>query len=642
MAAFPDYQSKNMRYPRYIDSSQMRKVFRKHSKTAQIEELLGKIRIDIDFNHRYAHWIDTDIWLFSFDKVIGNMPPDYALIIDHSIEELLCSSEKAGNAIGKQNVRLLNVVERYIDRILDHIGGTPGEQAEKFRKYFSRMKTDKAESLEEAFQRILFWSSLMWQSGHRLVGLGRLDLILSRFEDQCDEACIEDFILELHRYYSFKSTALLGDIGQIIIVGGLDKSQTYFCNRLTYAFINAVCKLQIPDPKVLLRICSKTPEDLITIAVRSIATGVGSPLLANDERIIPSLSEFGYSDDDAYNYVTSACWEPLSYGNSLEQNNIGNINFAEALYQTIVDEKFLNCSTYEELEDLYCAHLTLITRKITDKILQIIWEPDPLFTLFTKGCLENNKDISDGGAENNNYGLLSVGLANAVDSLVNLKKKIYEEQEYSLSLIHRSWENGDEKYEEIRQILGDQAHSFGHDEEYILKIANRLINTVSRTLEPVRNKFGGRIKFGLSSPGYVVEGEKAGPTFDGRTKGAPTAVHISAQDGVAYTELCSFAAQLNYSGICSNGNVIDFMVSRNLISDNEEAFKKFVIAAIKSGFFEMQMNVLDSGKLKEAKKDPEKYPGLIVRVWGFSAYFKDLPEEYQNVLIKRAEESEKA
>ena len=102
-------------------------------------------------------------------------------------------------------------------------------------------------------------------------------------------------------------------------------------------------------------------------------------------------------------------------------------------------------------------------------------------------------------------------------------------------MIHRSWKNGDEKYEEIRQILGDQAHSFGHDEEYILKIANRLINTVSRTLEPVRNKFGGRIKFGLSSPGYVVEGEKAGPTFDGRTKGAPTAVHISAQDGVAYT-----------------------------------------------------------------------------------------------------------
>jgi len=38
----------------------------------------------------------------------------------------------------------------------------------------------------------------------------------------------------------------------------------------------------------------------------------------------------------------------------------------------------------------------------------------------------------------------------------------------------------------------------------------------------------------------------------------------------------------------------------------------------------------------DAQKHPEKYPNLIVRVWGFSAYFKDLPEEYQDVLIQRA------
>ena len=34
------------------------------------------------------------------------------------------------------------------------------------------------------------------------------------------------------------------------------------------------------------------------------------------------------------------------------------------------------------------------------------------------------------------------------------------------------------------------------------------------------------------------------------------------------------------------------------------------------------------------------FPNLIVRVWGFSAYFNDLPEEYKNLLIERAMESE--
>ena len=75
----------------------------------------------------------------------------------------------------------------------------------------------------------------------------------------------------------------------------------------------------------------------------------------------------------------------------------------------------------------------------------------------------------------------------------------------------------------------------------------------------------------------------------------------------------------------------------------ENNFDKFVDLLMKSilvGFFEMQINVLDSERLIEAKKCPEKYPNLIVRVWGFSSYFHELSEEYQNLLIERALKSE--
>ena len=52
------------------------------------------------------------------------------------------------------------------------------------------------------------------------------------------------------------------------------------------------------------------------------------------------------------------------------------------------------------------------------------------------------------------------------------------------------------------------------------------------------------------------------------------------------------------------------------------------------------MNVVSSKTLLEAREHPEDFPNLIVRVWGFSAYFKDLPREYQDVLIKRALKNE--
>ena len=54
------------------------------------------------------------------------------------------------------------------------------------------------------------------------------------------------------------------------------------------------------------------------------------------------------------------------------------------------------------------------------------------------------------------------------------------------------------------------------------------------------------------------------------------------------------------------------------------------------GFYQIQINVIDSKTLIAAKANPDLYKNLIVRVWGFSAYFNDLPEEYKNLLIQRA------
>lgn len=97
-----------------------------------------------------------------------------------------------------------------------------------------------------------------------------------------------------------------------------------------------------------------------------------------------------------------------------------------------------------------------------------------------------------------------------------------------------------------------------------------------------------------------------------------------------------FASKLDYDGCKFNGNVVDFMASPNFITDNFEKFTDFLEISTRIGYFQMQMNVVDSKTLMEAKKNPELHPNLIVRVWGFSAYFNDLPLEYKDVLIDRA------
>lgn len=82
-------------------------------------------------------------------------------------------------------------------------------------------------------------------------------------------------------------------------------------------------------------------------------------------------------------------------------------------------------------------------------------------------------------------------------------------------------------------------------------------------------------------------------------------------------------------------------VSPGFIDQNIDKFTVFMKGVIKCGYFQMQMNIMDSETLIDAKKNPDKYPGLIVRVWGFSAYFNDLPESYKDLFIERAVAAEK-
>ena len=129
---------------------------------------------------------------------------------------------------------------------------------------------------------------------------------------------------------------------------------------------------------------------------------------------------------------------------------------------------------------------------------------------------------------------------------------------------------------------------------------------------------------------------------DGRRDGDPFSVHISSGVAVPTTELLSFAMKLDYNENRINGNVIDFITSPGMLKQNRDKYTALLRAGFAGGIFQLQMNVVDSKTLIAAKADPTLFPNLVVRVWGFSAYFNDLPEEYKDVLITRAIESEKA
>ncbi|WP_296788262.1 pyruvate formate lyase family protein [uncultured Methanobrevibacter sp.] len=611
----------------------------KQTKGKQIQKLFTKININIP-KEGFIFTLDPWKCLYNENGTIGNITMDYSKILNNSIEDLKLAYNSQ-NEFTSNQLDTLKAFEILIDREIEELKLSNREDKYEYITYLKNIKFKKAESFKEALQRILFFNQILWQTNHSLNGVGRLDLILNDLYEKDNiskkeaNELIKDFIIKIHSYYYYKSNELAGDTGQIIVLGGLNEDNFYFHNDLTYLFINALKELNLPDPKIILRYSDKTPDDLMELAVETMATGIGSPLLSNDDVVIKNLINFGYEKEDAYNYVVSACWEPAPLGKGLELNNVTSIIFLKPLNALLDNEDLSKYSNFNEFFDEYKIYLKNYLNEILNQINNYVWEEDPIISLFIEN---NNNDVSKGSAIYNNYGLTSVSLSNTVNSLYNIKKLVFDDEKYSFEELN---ENRKANFQD--ELLLNELKSqkkFGMDDSEIIRLTNEVTCFVDEVFNSKKTKYGGKFKFGLSAPSYISGSLDILASLDGRKNYEPFNVHISLDDNKDYIEIMHFASKLDYTNHKFNGNVVDFMVAPDFIEKNFKKFLDFLKMSLNMGVFQMQLNVVSSKILIDAQKHPDRYPNLIVRVWGFSSYFKDLPIEYQNILIKRACDNE--
>ena len=593
------------------------------------EEIMSQAKIKIVKNDNFVVSLDNNILNLN-PKIISNITIDYGQVLNYSINDIKDRYKNSNDSYSVREYKFISTVELYVNKIIKNLKNNDKLIIDNLKQILNSNDLN----FHQALQKILIFNTIAWQIGMKLNGFGRLDKILDSYyeENEFNDKLLFDFLSIINSNYNFKSGELLGDTGQIIILGGLDENGRYFSNKLTYKFIKSLKKLNKPDPKILLRVSSKMDIKLLTAAVECIKTGIGSPLLSNDDVIIPILKNFG-CDMDSYNYITSACWEPLIAGMSMDQNNICGLNYLEPL------DKILNTNnvSLNNLEELYIKELKKYIKDKVNLVNSYNFPYNPLLSMFTSDCDKKHKDVSEGGAKYSNFGFTTAGLANLTNSYFNLKKYCQEKNIYTFDELNEKRKNN---YPDssVLKLLKNNEKKFGLDDKEVINFVNKIINITGEELSKYRNKFGGKFKFGLSSPDYINFSRNLAASFDGRKNKEPLNVHISSN--YSFDETISFACKLNYNGLAFNGNVIDFIITPDYIENNKEKFVQYIYKSIEDGFFQMQMNVVSSKILIDAKKNPEQYPNLIVRVWGFSAYFNDLPEDYKNVLIERALKNE--
>jgi formate C-acetyltransferase len=70
-------------------------------------------------------------------------------------------------------------------------------------------------------------------------------------------------------------------------------------------------------------------------------------------------------------------------------------------------------------------------------------------------------------------------------------------------------------------------------------------------------------------------------------------------------------------------------------ADDLRKFGQAIEAYFRQGGLHIQFNIMTYKDLLDARDHPEKYPDLLVRVSGYSAYFKDLNEAMKQEIITR-------
>ncbi len=169
-----------------------------------------------------------------------------------------------------------------------------------------------------------------------------------------------------------------------------------------------------------------------------------------------------------------------------------------------------------------------------------------------------------------------------------------------------------------------------------------LTEVFSASLRGKKNERGGIWRAGTGSAMfYLWHAEEIGASPDGRRRGEPFAANYSASLFAKIDDPVHIVKSFTKPDLAKviNGGPLTLEFDSKIFA-NEESMTKvasLVKYFVSRGGHQLQLNAVSHEALLDAQIHPEKYERLIVRIWGWSAYFVELDKGFQDHVIRRQE-----
>lgn len=606
--------------------------------------------------HPIIHKNDRLGFHFSTDRKIhwlsGNVSPNYSRIITdgfdktaQTIERSIRScSDKERIAYGEQMLKSLDYALEYAEKYREEAAKTGNTE---LATALSKIPHSGAETFYEAcvFLKLSLFFLRATCTDH--VTLGRFDQYMYPFylhdkkngiDDEKIFETIEEFFISLNFDTDLYPGVQMGDNGQSMVLGGYDADGKSMYNELSKMCLDASLELSLIDPKINLRVNKNTPFELFESATYLTKKGLGFPQYCNDDIVVDGLVKLGYAKEDALDYVVAACWEFIIPGKGADVPNLNSFCFP-AVINEVITKELDNCDTFEELLERVRAAIATNCEAIRDYHLGKPLPRHPFASVYFDGCIEKLQDVFCGGTKYNNYGCHGTGIANAADALAAVKKVIYDDKSMSKKVLLNALKADFDGYAEERNML-KACPKMGNNDDYVDSLATYIMRAFCDNMNGKPNGIGGIWRAGTGSAQCYLRDTDC-TTADGRKSGTPYSSSFSPSLDVKTDGLLSVLQSFTKFDLTDiiNGGPLTIEIHDTVLR-NDVGIKKVAMLVqkyIELGGHQLQLNSVNRDRLIDAQRHPEKYPNLIVRVWGWSGYFNELDKSFQDHIIRRTE-----
>ena len=446
---------------------------------------------------------------------------------------------------------------------------------------------------------------------------------------------------------------------RVSTIGGVTPEGDDATNEMTYIAMDAKDAMGLAQPALAVRIHNKTPKAFMYRIVKSLRTIAGVYSFFNDNFYMQHLTSLGLPIEDARNYAIEGCMRWIIPGKAMGMRALGG-NFAlpkcleYALNQGI--DKFsgkqwglptADPRTFTSIEDLIQAYLNQV-KFFTEKLVAIYnlvdtldeqYLPQPFLSALMDGCIEHGRDCRVYKYFAKTI-IQPVGQITVANSIAAMKRLIFDDKVVSMNELLDALKNNWEGKEDLRRKFME-APKFGNDDDYVDLIARDIVQRSTDVVNSFKNIYGGHFMCdGTGGSSYFRYSGLTGATPDGRKdRDVFNDGTISPAIG---TDVKGPSAVLKSVGKIDHVRTFTQLFNQKfmpqfLSDENRDVFVAYLKTWLGLGIHHIQFNVIDKDILVDAKKHPEKYPRLVVRVAGFSAYFIDLAPGVQDQIIARTE-----